>query len=191
MLHWAVNVICIRYFKSKTCFFSLKIEINLKFVLIGREHGFCVDRIVHFIESFDGKYFSIEVSLFNSLLGINSANSLVLTVTLTNSFLDISFKHETYFWGGLAPSSQTVGSLLITPWLAKWSDQSSNYIFKTLANIFWWLSSSIQVDKLYIDCMHLVKKYLFRKTQKSDRSLWQTHIFQQTVCCRLQNLING
>ncbi len=99
-------------------FFLLETEINLKFVLIGREHGFCVDRIVHFIESFDEKYFSIEVSLFNSLLGLNSANSFLLTVTLTNSFLDNSFILDT-FGGGLAPSSQTVGSLLITPWLAK------------------------------------------------------------------------
>jgi hypothetical protein len=31
---------------------------------------------------------------------------------LTNSYLDL-------IRGGLAPSSQTVGSILITPWLAK------------------------------------------------------------------------
>ncbi len=41
-------------------------------------------------------------------------------------------------WTGLAPSSQTVGSLLRTPWMAKLSGKKTNFLtnFYIFANVF-------------------------------------------------------
>ncbi len=69
---------------------------------------------------------TIEVSSSNSLFVEHSTISLMLTVTLLNSILVYFFyTFKDTCRDGLALSSQTVGSLLRTPWTAK---QLKNYV---------------------------------------------------------------
>jgi hypothetical protein len=63
-------------------------------------------------------YFSIEVNLSNALFVKNLVDSLMLKVIILK-FWPIFNTGTDAFEGGIAPSGQTVGSLLRTTWLAK------------------------------------------------------------------------